>query len=682
MEWNMAAEFISAIIMLLLIVNSSGFQPDPSPRNRMFLISLYFTFSCMVLNIISVYTIINAAVIPLWINMVINTAFFAIYPLMPMLFIVYILLFIFEEAPAEHKSRLRFILIIMTISLTGYMIVTVMNLFNGLLFSFNADFVYVRGSLNQLPMYLAIFTIVITVIQALRERRYINHFFLQIISWFPILSLGILGVQFLFPSIALTGSAMMIATLAVYLNFQIKKIAEDNLTKLPNREMFTKTVENLVRRNRHGSILLVSLDDFKLVNDTYGRNLGDLFLLAIRDGLIDLFPNQRLFRYGGDEFALILHQEVQEPSLNLSASNFLPADGSVQHTVQQDPAKKIYDRFQNSWNVHNVQLKIKASIAVLSIPLADHSIQEKQAAYQHHTHTLDSFDPINLLDHTIRTAKNMGKGQIVVCNGAIQKAMRRRNRIIDRLSAGIATKSLFLHYQPIYNLEDGTLATAEALLRMHDDVLGDIGPSEFIPLAEEMGLINEIGTWVFEEVCQFLSRLREKSLPMASVSVNFSVHQLTDEHLLEKIITIIDRYQIPEKVLKLEITESMFIGSAYQDILGIMEPLIARGITFNLDDFGTGYSNLSYIINLPFESIKLDKTLLWDIETNVKMQQFVEKLVRAVSQMGAKIIVEGIETENHLSFLKKIQCDMVQGFMLSPPLTEAEFIRKIAELKG
>jgi EAL domain-containing protein (putative c-di-GMP-specific phosphodiesterase class I) len=166
---------------------------------------------------------------------------------------------------------------------------------------------------------------------------------------------------------------------------------------------------------------------------------------------------------------------------------------------------------------------------------------------------------------------------------------------------------------------------------------------------------------------------------MPAIAVNLSVRQLTDEHLAKRLQETMDSYNVAGNLIKLEITESAFIGYSYQKVLAVMEPLIARGISFHLDDFGTGYSNLAYVINLPFSGIKLDKTLVWDIVNNSRMQSFVEKLIRAVSHMGAKVIVEGIETEQQLAFLRHVGCDMVQGFLFSPPLDADDFISLLAK---
>jgi len=609
----------------------------------MFHLSLYFTFICIVLNLLTVLTINSAARIPLWVNLVVNTAFFMIYPFMPLVFITYMLLFIFENSPTQHKERLRLTLWVIGIALAAYLVITLVNLSTGWIFSFSADFEYIRGPLNKLPLLLIIALIILALVQAIPERSSMDRFLLRLISWFPLLSLGILGVQVIYPNIVLTGTAMMLATLSVHLNFQVKKISEDNLTKLPNRETFIKTVELLSRRNRPVTILLISLDDFKYINDTYGRIRGDQFLLAIKQGLLSYFPEQRLYRYSGDEFSIILE--------------------SRQTLGEAHLANQVIDLFHKPWNIAGVQARIGASVAVLSLPLESD----------------EHMDPINLLDHVIRTAKNQGKNQFVVCDESIFRAMRRRNRLIERLRQAVESGSFSLQYQPIFHLNDGQANSAEALLRLHDDLLGDVVPSEFIPLAEEIGLINEIGLWVFKQVCAFLDRLRKEDLPLPSIAINFSVQQLADSKILQKLVAVLDSYVLPENLLKLELTESMFIGSSYQEILTVMEPLIARGIHFHLDDFGTGYSNLAYVINLPFECIKLDKTLLWDIEHNERMQVFVERLVRAVIQMGSKVIIEGIETEAQRNFLTRVDCDMVQGFIFSPPLSEQEFIKTLAQ---
>ena len=643
MSWNAAPELIAAIVILILILNTTGTQSVPTPRNRMFHLSLYFTFLCILLNLLTVLTINFATRIPLWLNMLVNTAYFMIYPFMPLVFISYMLLFIFEKSPSHHRKRLKFTLWVIGVFLAGYLILTLVNVFTGWIFSFNSEFEYIRGPLNKLPLLLIIILIILALVQAFPERNYMDRFLLRIIAWFPLLSLGILGVQLMYPNIVLTGTAMMLATLSVHLNFQVKKISEDDLTKLPNRETFIKTVELISRRNRPVTILLISLDDFKYINDTYGRTQGDQFLLAIKQGLQLHFPGQRLYRYSGDEFSLIIESKLGENEALL--------------------ANRVTDLFHKPWNIPGVQARIGASVAVLSLPLESE----------------EAMDPINLLDHVVRTAKNQGKNQYIVCDDSIFRAMRRRNRLIDRLRQAVDSGGFALQYQPIFHLNDGQANSAEALLRLHDDILGDVVPSEFIPLAEEIGLIDEIGLWVFKQVCAFLNRLRKENLPLPSISINFSVQQLADSKVLQKLLAVLDSYQLPDNLLKLEITESMFIGSSYQEILAVMEPMIARGIHFHLDDFGTGYSNLAYVINLPFECIKLDKTLMWDIEHNERMQVFVERLVRAVIQMGSKVIIEGIETEEQRNFLQRVDCDMVQGFIFSPPLDEQDFIKTLAQ---
>jgi len=431
---------------------------------------------------------------------------------------------------------------------------------------------------------------------------------------------------------------MMIAILIVYLNFQTKKISEDNLTKLPNRETFFQITEFNARKNRSATLLLISLDDFQVINDTYGQVKGDTYLVAVAKGIGELFPNQSVFRYSGDEFVVALKDSYP-----------------LRHGRQ--PIEHAMERFNLPWVVDGIPVWLGASMVVLRFPFK----------------TEEPVDPIALMDYAMRTAKKLGKRQGVLCDESTFRAMKRRNRLIQELGKRITSGTFTLNYQPIYNLDNGKMMMAEALIRMHDEILGEVGPAEFIPLAEEAGLINLVGMWVFEQVCIFINRLQKKGLQIPSISINFSGQQFVDTHLLENIVGLLGSYQIPRGTIKLEITESTFIGASYQEILSIMNPLIEQGILFHLDDFGTGYSNLSYVINLPFECVKLDKTLLWDVDNKDRMQLFIETLIKGVVQTGAKVIVEGIETQSQVDFLRRAKCDMVQGYIFSPPMTVEDF---------
>jgi diguanylate cyclase (GGDEF)-like protein len=438
--------------------------------------------------------------------------------------------------------------------LAAYIVVVFLNLKTGWIFSFDSQAQYIRGPLNQLSLMVAIFQISVAITAIWVERQYLDQTFFKVILWLPPLSFAIIILQLLFPEIILTGTAIMIAILSVYLNFQTRRISIDNLTQFPNRESFISNLEHIRRFNRKAVVMLVSLNDFKLVNDTYGQKRGDQYLRVIAQGLQDLVPHGQLYRYGGDEFAII---------------------DDVKHG--KNLAESVLDRFSSSWYVEGVSTRIKASLALMELPYKADRVAE----------------PLTLLDHAIRTAKNRGKGQLIYCDSMLLKTIQRKQKLSDRLLKAISHDSLSLEFQPIYNLRTRKVEMIEALLRWEDSQLGKVSPSEFIPLAEELGIIGELGRWVLEQVCMLIDEFRSSNMVLPSISINFSGLQFADSQVVQDILHTIERFVIPPEAIHIELTESTFIGASFKEALSVMQPLIEHGIGFHLDDFGSGYSNLS-----------------------------------------------------------------------------------------
>lgn len=637
MYWNAVPEMIAALIILVLLLNSRDVHAMPSMRDRMFRFTLYYSLFSFLLNILSIETVHFHQVVPRWAIIASNAAYFAFYPLVTPVFIFYILLYAFERAPEEHRVRLRTTGTIILGSAALYLVIVLLNFSYGWLFSLDETNEYVRGPLNRLSLLLAMVHIVIGVLTVLRERSYLDKFFFKVLLWFPMLSLAIVIIQALYLEVVLTGSALVIAILSVYLNFQTKKISIDTLTEFPNRETFVSNLETIVRHKRKVTVVVASLDNFKSVNDTFGQKRGDLFLKEVANTLQQLCPKGQPYRYGGDELAII-----------------------TDSTDRGQLVETIAGRFEREWTVDGITTRLSTSLALLELPFrAD-----------------PSTDPITLIDHALRTAKNRGPGQMVRCDTMVLHTIRRKNQLSERLLRAIPEESLSLYYQPIFSIDTGTMMMAEALLRMETKELGPITPSEFIPLAEELGIIGELGRWVLEQVCILLSDFRSRGKEMPIISINFSSQQFSNPKVVKDILETIERYRIPPGKIILELTESTFIGSSFQDALEVMHQLLGHGIHFNLDDFGSGYSNLSYVVNLPFRCIKLDKSLLWDVEEKNRMHHLIESIIKVVRQIDYQVIVEEVENASQVSFLRSIECDMIQGYYLCPPLPRDEFTRR------
>jgi EAL domain-containing protein (putative c-di-GMP-specific phosphodiesterase class I) len=237
------------------------------------------------------------------------------------------------------------------------------------------------------------------------------------------------------------------------------------------------------------------------------------------------------------------------------------------------------------------------------------------------------------------------------------------------------TQDIFkVHYQPIFSLKRARFTSAEALLRLSDSELGAISPVEFIPIAQEAGIIVDIGFLVIDKVCQFIRETDEKGVEFDAISCNLSSTQLCSEGFVDKVIEIANRNRINKMKLHFEITESVFADN-FKHVANIMRKLSKYGIRFNLDDFGTGFSNIANMAELPFEFIKIDKSILYESAVSKKCLIVIQGLSRTFSDVGMKIVVEGVETLEHRKIAEQLNADYIQGFLFARPMPANEAIR-------
>jgi diguanylate cyclase (GGDEF)-like protein len=637
-QWNSVPEIISTFVLFVIFINSRVTHTMPSSRERLFRFILIYSISSFILNIISVWTIASYQVANRLFSLIVNSAYFLFYPLITPLFIIYILFYINEHIPEEHYYRIKATFGAIIVTTVAYLIFVGVALKYNLLFYLDENNYYHRGTLNMVPILMSIFHIIIASIVATRERHYLDRFFFQAVSWVPLLSLGIVIIQIFYAETILTGVAFSIAIISFYLNFQTSKISIDSLTRLPNRDTFIANLETLNKKHKTATVLVLSLHNFKGINDTFGHRKGDLLLISVADQLKGICPKGEVYRYGGDEFAIISTKKNHQSLVD-----------------------NIETRFGESWLINGISTHLNASLAILLLPFNSDT----------------KSDSISILDHAIKMGERQKSFTIIDCDMAVLQTIRRKNQILEQL-LNTPYQNLFnIHYQPIFSLENLKLVSAEALLRMESEELGSVSPDEFIPLAEESGLIGKIGLFVLEEVAKFLNSLNSQLFEIPTISINFSSKQFGLSTLTSDFIKIIDSYKIPHNKINLELTESSFIGNSIQKVQDVMIELSEAGIEFNLDDFGKGYSNLSYVVNLPFKAIKLDKSLLWESKREKPVRQFITSLIKMVRQMGFLVIVEGVENIEQLDFLRTTECNMVQGYFLSPPLSGEDFIKAL-----
>ncbi|WP_205700001.1 putative bifunctional diguanylate cyclase/phosphodiesterase [Cohnella luojiensis] len=410
---------------------------------------------------------------------------------------------------------------------------------------------------------------------------------------------------------------------------ELRQVAfRDPLTGLPNR---LALYENLTLL-KDASLFYVDLDDFKYTNDTLGHAFGDRLIKEISTRLIgDLLPSEQLYRIGGDEWVIVTRQ---------------PQDRLHYR------GERLLELFESPFAVGEHRMHMTGSVGISHFPS--------------HGRTLDQL--LQNADITLNHVKSRGKNGFAFYDGSLSIPLHHRADM-ERLLRNALDKGEFeLHYQPQIHLGGPRVDGLEALIRWNSPELGRVAPDEFIRIAEETQLIVPIGEWVLRTACQFIRAIHENGNEKPMISVNVSVVQLIGQRYVERVLDILRETGLEPRYLELEITESMVIESL-DLIADKLRRLREQGVNIALDDFGRGFSSLSHLMRLPITTLKIDKSFIEQIPDSMDIQPLTGLIIRLAQGMGLKVIAEGVETYFQLDYLKKYECDCIQGYLFSKPLT-------------
>ncbi len=674
MVGNYSLEYASLLFSLIVLIYSYDRNMVPTLSNKIFRLCLYTVVLSIAVSISSFYALTHMAQFPEIVLHGIVILFYLLTPLITVLFLMYIITHLQADS-----SRTRLVLRLTTLPFLIYSLLVLTNPLTRLIYRLDPPYVYQAGQ-GLLIVYSTVYLYILAMyVIILRNRQEIRRNSQLVFLIFPMLATLLVFIQQYLPSLVLIGTASTSALLIVYLYLQNKRIVTDDLTDLPNRKAFSQSLELGLKRRQHMDILLISLDDFKVVNNQFGQPYGDQILHEISAFLKQNIPLQQIFRYGGDEFAIIIPEKSRtsarsgpggqteyRPDGKTGARQQGKAgarwDGPVDKagsrlTIDRQVARFIKSRFSEPWGNEPATCKLTTSIAVARIPEQAKTVE----------------DTISLLEHCITHSKANGKSKVIFANETTVAKIRRRNQIVEILKEAVAQDRIQVHYQPIYSIRDKRFVSAEALIRLNHPELGMISPAEFIPIAEKTGLIVELGYKVLDKACQLVRQLELARTEFDAISVNFSVLQMMQEDLVERVLAIIRQNQVDPKRIHIEITESLFT-ERYDTIRKIMDELFRHGILFYLDDFGIGYSNIATMIDLPIKYIKLDKSLLYRAQNMDKSFHVIAALARAFSDSDIKVVIEGVENLRHQSLADQLCADYIQGYLLARPLTDHEVI--------
>ena len=418
----------------------------------------------------------------------------------------------------------------------------------------------------------------------------------------------------------------------------------DFLTGLPNRMLLNDRVSQAIvlapRHSNKVAVLFLDLDGFKHINDSLGHPIGDKLLQSIAKRLVDCVrTSDTVSRQGGDEFVLLLSEVHRSEDAAISALRILQAVAEAHSIDQHD-------------------LHVTASIGVSVYP------DDGQ----------DAETLIKNADTAMYQAKENGRQSYQFFKPAMNVRAVERQSIEENLRRALERQEFALHYQPKINLRTGEISGAEALLRWMHPVRGPVSPAQFIPVAEDCGLILPIGQWVLREACKQARAWADAGLPLPTMAVNISSMEFREDKFIESVFTTLSETGLDPKSLELELTESVLMKRA-ESAASVLKTLRSRGAQIAVDDFGTGYSSLSYLRKFPINALKIDQSFVRQITSTPDDTTIVTAVISMGRSLKLRVVAEGVETQEELTFLRARLCDEAQGYYFSRPVRPEQFAK-------
>jgi diguanylate cyclase (GGDEF)-like protein len=636
MNWNIDFDIAAFFIDLILYIVFVSYKNFATRQNKIYHLLLLFALASSITDILAA-----VAGNYWWGNLIIaNYAMHLIHMVVqnavPVIYCFFAHAMVYETGRLSTRRKLTILL--------PYCICVVCILispFTGFMFSLK-DNQYERGW-GQIILYAsAVYYIVLSCVVVIRHLPIVSRMQKVAVLFYTVENLIIFTIQIIFRQFLLQEMGIAFAVFFIYLTMQNPLEYMDVHTGTYNRNLFIKVIGGLLNGHSKFSVICVQIDGFGYINDKFGMSNGNILLRQISDFLVSLDRKNKVFHMVGTQFAIVV------------------PDGRACNVW----IDKIVNRFSKPFYLNNIEISLWAYLCCISYP--------------DNVSTLN--DVIDTIDYSLKQAKTNCQSYVVYGSADILAKKRREAEVEQAIIYAVQHKTFEVYYQPIYSVTDKKYTSAEALVRLRDKTLGFIPPDEFIPMAEKNGDILAIGEIVLEKVCIFIKEHHPEDFGIKRIHVNLSVVQCMQENITQRLFALLDKYNISQQLINFEITETTATNSG-EHLLMMMRTMNKKGIRFSLDDYGTGYSNTANIMQYPYEVVKLDKSIVWAAQDNIKAAISLKYIIAMIKELDMTVLAEGVETQRQAKSLIDVGCEYFQGFFYSRPVDGASFIEIVENTK-
>ena len=638
MNYIIHYDVAALLITLIIIAQYYSNRRISLGVRKMFVVMLMIAAGSNALDLITVYTIEHPQSIPLWLNYLVNMVYLLSFNCVPMLYYVYV-----REAirPSERWSRWEYVKAFGMFAVDALLIFTT-PITKGI-FYFENGLYYKHGSWMAFLYVSAFYYMVSALIQTIRYQSKLTRSQRFVVVFYSVGTIVSIVFQLVCSGLLIVQFAISLALLLVYLSLENPEDFTDAQIGSFNRLAFSETISSYLRTEKDFEIMGVQIGGIGYLRSVIGLTNINGLMKMIADFLESISGRRRKVFYVEQNRFMIL------------------VEGSDAHW---DMFREVLQRrFQRPFTFEGTDFSLDLAMTLLP--------------NKEHQGISDAEDIIRMLECSLQEAEESGAEMIVISGEQLLEKGRRESEILHILREALRYQRFEVYYQPIYSVKKKCYCSAEALIRLRDETMGYISPEEFVPIAERHGLIIEMGTFVFREVCSFIAKKRLWERGIEYVDVNLSVVQCMQEDLHERLIAIMDEFHLPYHCINLEITETAAVLSS-ENLRGNMTKLMEKGVNFSLDDYGTGFSNTASIIEYPFHTIKLDKSMLWSATDSEKAMCALEHVIAMIKSMHMELICEGVETQSQATMLEHMGCDYFQGYYFSKPVNAEGFLDLLA----